>query len=118
MQHKLTLGGRNAPPAESGLVLAKVALRRRRCLVATYNGASVLVAPYLLYERHQVPHLAAVTILREDRQLAAEKLSVYRLTGLSNVSLSDRPFVPSAELLDTHLHPVDRELASVFQMPT
>lgn len=111
VQRKLSLGRRDAG---GGAPLIMAALRNRQCLSARYNSGEVLIAPYLLYERHEVAHLAAVTLNRDGRELKGDRLSVYRVPGLTDLALNARPFVPARELLDSHSHPVDRLVATAF----
>jgi hypothetical protein len=99
---------------DPSVATASAALRTRHCLAGNYNGGSVLIAPYLLYERHGVPHLAGVTLTRDSRELRGDKLSEYRLPGIQNLSLTSRAFAPEAALLSTHSHAVDRVLATVL----
>ncbi len=71
------------------------AIVRRLCVVATYNRGSVVLAPHILYTRHDVLHLDALTVLRDGRPPREQKMATYRFTGLSDVCITTDPFSPS-----------------------
>lgn len=71
------------------------AIVRRRCIAATYNRGAVLLAPHVLYTRHEVLHLDALTVLREGRAPRELKIATYRLSGLTDINLSAESFVPA-----------------------
>lgn len=68
---------------------------RRRCVVATYNRGSVVLAPHILYTRHDVLHLDALTLLRDGRPPREQKIATYRFIGLTDISMTGDPFSPS-----------------------
>ncbi|MFM9827452.1 MAG: hypothetical protein ACKVOB_01745 [Sphingomonas sp.] len=71
------------------------AIVRRLCVVATYNRGSVVLAPHVLYTRHDVLHLDAMTLLRDGRAPREQKIATYRFTGLTDIGITDDPFMPS-----------------------
>lgn len=71
------------------------AIVRRMCVEATYNRAPVLLAPHILYTKHGVPYLDAVTLLRDGQRPREEKLGAFKVDGLGEITLSDREFFPS-----------------------
>lgn len=72
------------------------AIVRKLCVRATYNRGTALLAPHILYTRHDVLHIDAVTLLRDGKPPREEKIATYRLSGLSDVTRTDTGFVPSA----------------------
>jgi hypothetical protein len=114
MQQKLGIANRGRLAGLGANAIVAAAVRNRRCLRGTYNGGSVVIAPYMLYERHDILHLAAVTLARDGKPARADKLSVYRLPGLTGVELTGESFEPVTEMLGTHQHPIDRLLGSAL----
>lgn len=72
------------------------AIVKRLAVVVVYNRTEATIAPHVLYTRHGDLHLDAITLEREGRTPREEKLGTFKLTGLSNVRLTTRPFRPSA----------------------
>lgn len=75
-------------------LLAAIALRK--CVTATYNRTTVTLAPHILYTRHGELFVDAVNLAREGGQPREIKLGVFKLTGLSDLELSEQPFEPDA----------------------
>lgn len=67
---------------------------KRRCVVATYNRQRVTLAPHILYTRHDELHIDAVALERDGKPPRELKIGTYRLTGLTDIEPSDRPFFP------------------------
>lgn len=67
---------------------------RRRCVEATYNRQRVTLAPHILYTRHDELHIDAVALERDGKPPRELKLGTYRLTGLTDIAPSERPFFP------------------------
>lgn len=84
---------------------------RRLCLTASYNRGNVVLAPHILYTRHDELHLDAVAVERDGKPPREMKLGTYRLSGLGDLRLDDRPFVP-VDLFD----PNDARYAGVTLM--
>lgn len=114
MQHEPIEVPFSASPAEKEEQI-RTALQKRRCVTASYNQGEVLLAPYLLYQRHDQLHLAAVTLRRDGRRPAAEKVAIYRLSGLDKIKVTNALFTAKADLLADMSHPVDLLLASVLR---
>ncbi|RVT43601.1 hypothetical protein [Sphingobium algorifonticola] len=70
------------------------AIALRKCVSATYNRTSVVLAPHILYTRHDELYLDAVTLTRDGQAPRELKLGSFKLTGLKDVALTDRPFDP------------------------
>ena len=74
-------------------ILQAIALRL--CLQVTYNRATVLLAPHVLYKRNDSYFIDAITISRDGNPPREEKIGSFNLAGLSEVSVSETPFVIS-----------------------
>lgn len=91
------------------------AIVRLRCVSAVYNRGTVILAPHILYTRHDELHIDAVAVERDGKPPREMKLGTYRLSGLSDVAATDRIFVPvglfdplDARYRDVTLLAVDR----------
>lgn len=71
-------------------ILEAIALRK--CLQATYNRATVLVAPHVLYRRNDSFFIDAITISRDGNPPREEKIGSFNLAGLSDVTVSEQDF--------------------------
>lgn len=72
------------------ILLEAIALRK--CVTATYNRTTSLLAPYILYTRHDELFIDAVTVERGGLPPREVKLGTFKLAGLSDVELSERTF--------------------------
>lgn len=82
---------------EASLVELIAAARARRVLIeVSYNRGRSLLAPHSLFRRHGDLHLRAVTVERDGRPPANRKLGTFKLSGLSDATLSRRLFSPAA----------------------
>ena len=70
------------------------AIATRRCVAATYNRMRVKLAPHILYTRHDEMYVDAVTVEREGQPPREIKFGTFKLAGLKDVALSDKPFNP------------------------
>lgn len=70
------------------------AIRLKMCIGATYNRQSVVMAPHILYKKHGELHMDAMVVEREGLPPRELKLGTYKLTGLSGVVSTVRPFEP------------------------
>jgi hypothetical protein len=71
------------------------AIARKRIVVARYNGAMLMLAPHLIFERRSELYAFALN-LSKNWCLGEEKLGQFKLAGLSDVALQDGPFRPLA----------------------
>ena len=76
--------------APASLFLEAIALNK--CVVATYNRTKVLLAPHILYTRHDEVYVDALTILRDGYPPKEAKMGAFKLTGLRDAALADRSF--------------------------
>jgi hypothetical protein len=84
------------------------AIALRKCLRATYNRMTVILAPHILYTRHDELFIDAVTVERDGRPPREIKLGTFKLAGLKDLSLDGRPFEP-----DLLFDPTDVKYAGV-----
>ncbi len=77
-----------APSAS--LFLEAIALRK--CIDAAYNRTSIVLAPHILYTRHDELYVDAITILRDGYPPKEVKLGSFKLAGLRDARLVERPF--------------------------
>jgi hypothetical protein len=90
----------NAPSAPTATPTGPVptmfeAVVRRLAVAATYNKGSVTIAPHILYTRHGEVHVDATTLERDGKPPREEKIGTFKLAGLIEPTILDRPFVPS-----------------------
>jgi len=78
----------------SRILLEAIALRR--CIAAQYNRTEVLLAPHILYTKHDALHIDAVTIAREGKPPREPKIGTFRVSGLGDLRVTEQPFEPSA----------------------
>lgn len=76
------------------LLLEAIALRK--CIQAIYNKMNVLLAPHILYTRHDELYIDAVTVEREGQPPREVKLGTFKLTGLKSLALGSREFEPDS----------------------
>ena len=70
------------------------AIALRKCIRATYNRMVVTLAPHILYTRHDELFIDAVTVERDGQPPREVKLGTFKLAGLKDVALLERPFDP------------------------
>jgi len=68
------------------------AIERQVFVTATYNRLRARLAPHSLFERHGDSFLRAVTLEVDGREPREPKLGIFKLTGLSEVTLEGRGF--------------------------
>lgn len=77
------------------------AVVRRLCVTATYNRDAILLAPHIVYTRHDEVYVDGVVIERAGKPPREEKIGSYKLAGLGALMLTGRGFTPST-LFDPH----------------
>jgi len=85
---------------EARLALVAGAIRTKTGLQAPYNGQQVLLAPQILFTRHEAPHLEAAVIERDGRRDEETRLRTFNLAGLHELRTSGRRFAPQDLNLD------------------
>ena len=79
------------PPAmENKAIFEAIALKR--CLSASYNKLSLVLAPHVLYKRNDSFFIDAITVTREGSPPKEEKIGSYNLAGLTDVQVADAAF--------------------------
>lgn len=68
------------------------AIALQKCLMVTYNRMTVKLAPHILYTRHDEMFIDAVTVERDGQPPREQKLGVFKLAGLNDVSVIDETF--------------------------
>jgi len=99
LRPKLSLrSAADTPPPEpavgieaSAAVIAE-AIGNRRCITAVYNRAQMVVAPHVLYTRHDELFVDGVTLEQDSRKPRMTKISTYKLSGLTMVTPTRRLF--------------------------
>jgi hypothetical protein len=93
---KLSLEPDPVNPPVNTTPMALEAIVRQRCLSATYNRTRMIIAPHILYTRAGMLYLDAVVVVREGMLPREEKMGVFKLEGLKDLALLERPFTISA----------------------
>lgn len=91
----MTETDRDTRPAPSPAIIFE-SIVRQRCIAAVYNRMAVILAPHIIYTRHGELYVDAVTILRDGQPPKEQKMGAFKLTGLADLTLTDRPFYRSA----------------------
>ena len=94
--------------------MIEAAIQRRRCVRATYNRGEVVLAPYMLYKRHEELHLAAALVTRDGEAPKLAKVGVYRLSGLAGLEATTKMFTPKVALMEEYKHPTDEIVATAI----
>ncbi len=68
------------------------AIVRCRCIAATYNRMEVVLAPHVAFMKNDALYVGAVTIERDGQSPREPKVGLFKLDGLVDLRLTDRPF--------------------------
>lgn len=79
----------NTPTVLEGIV-------RQRCLSGTYNRTRMIFAPHILYTRHSALYVDGVVVSREGMLPREEKMGTFKLDGLKDLTVLERPFEMNA----------------------
>jgi len=82
-----------APTGATPTVLQ--AIVAKRCIAASYNRDPVILAPHVLFTKHDALHVGGVTLERGGRVPREYKMGVFKLDGLGEIAITDRPFQTS-----------------------
>jgi hypothetical protein len=74
------------------ILLEAIALKK--CVTATYNNVQMTLAPHILYSKHDALFIDAVALERNGVPPKEKKLGAFHLSGLKELALADRHFVP------------------------
>lgn len=73
------------------------AIVKKQAVAATYNRGEVILAPHVLYTRHDELHIDAVTLERDGKPPREEKLGTFKLAGLGPIRITPRRFTVSEQ---------------------
>ena len=68
------------------------AIARNLCVEAVYNRVRMILAPHILYTRHDELFVDAVALEKDGREPRELKLGTFKLAGLGEVALTERAF--------------------------
>jgi len=74
----------------AAVVLEAIALRK--CIKAEYNRDQIIMAPHILYTRHDEPYVDGVTLFRNGNPPRELKFGSFKLTGLHDMALTEDSF--------------------------
>lgn len=72
------------------------AIARNLCVEAVYNKVRMILAPHILYTRHDELFVDAVALEKDGRAPRELKLGTFKLAGLNDATLTKRPFAREA----------------------
>ncbi len=76
----------------SGHLLILQAIALKKCLNATYNGTRMMLAPHILYTRHDEMFLDAVALEKNGIPPREKKLGTFKIIGMKDMDLDDAEF--------------------------
>lgn len=82
-----------APTGATPTILQAIVLKQ--CVAASYNRQPVILAPHVLFMKNEAVHVGAVTLERDGTVPKEYKLGVFKLDGLGEIAITDRPFQTS-----------------------
>lgn len=94
MNNSATLQSAPTTPAPSPTVIFE-AIVKRQAVTATYNRGEVVLAPHMIFTKHDEIYIDAVTVERDGKPPREEKLGQFKLAGLVGLRITPRRFVPS-----------------------
>jgi hypothetical protein len=89
------------------------AIALRRTVAVNYNGKRIRLAPHLLFERHGDLSLVALNLDKVWRSDEEPRLGQFKLSGLSEVELSEDGFEPLEGFDGTPPRPDDTAILAV-----
>jgi len=72
------------------------AIVKQLCLAATYNRGEVVLAPHVVFTKHDELYVDAVTLERDGKPPKEEKLGTFKLAGLVAPRVTPRKFAVNA----------------------
>ncbi|HCF25422.1 MULTISPECIES: hypothetical protein [unclassified Novosphingobium] len=72
------------------------AISRKRIVEALYNGATIRLAPHLIFERHGDLFVSALNLGKTWRSDEEPRLGQFKLAGLNETVLQEDSFEPLA----------------------
>lgn len=89
------------------------AIVKRQALAATYNRGEIMIAPHVIYARHDELYVDAITIARDGKPPREEKIGTFKLSGLGALRMTPRRFEPSALFVRGDAKYADSALLSI-----
>ena len=89
------------------------AIVKKQAIAATYNRGEVVLAPHVIYSRHDELYVDAVTLERDGQPPKETKLGTFKLSGLGALRLTPRRFTVSALFAPGEARYVDTTLMAV-----
>jgi hypothetical protein len=86
----------NVAPDDPAAILSQ-GIQVKVCVAATYNKATFLLAPHILYTKHDELFVDAMVVERDGKPPKEPKMGTFKLTGLTAVTPTGKRFVPQAE---------------------
>jgi hypothetical protein len=83
----------NVAPEDPAAILAQ-GIQVKLCVTATYNKADFVMAPHILYTKHDEMFIDAMVVERDGNPPREAKLGTFKLSGLSGIALTGRRFEP------------------------
>jgi hypothetical protein len=83
----------SAPSGATPTILQAIVIKH--CVAATYNRQPVVLAPHVLFMKHDALHVGGVTLERDGQVPKEYKMGVFKLDGLGEITIIDRPFQTS-----------------------
>ncbi|MEY3906657.1 MAG: hypothetical protein RIR59_1480 [Pseudomonadota bacterium] len=68
------------------------AIATKRCLTASYNGTSFVLAPHILFTRRDLVYLDAVPVTKNGVLPREIKMATFKVDGMSDIALHDTEF--------------------------
>ena len=65
---------------------------RTFCIKAVYNRTAIVLAPHILYTRHDELFVDGIVLERDGLPPREPKVGAFKLAGLKDIALTDRPF--------------------------
>jgi len=85
--------GRDADRAVAGPVdILSLAIARKFCVSIVYNKQTMILAPHIVYTRHDEPYVDGVVLEREGKPPRELKLGTFKLAGLGQLALTGQGF--------------------------
>lgn len=89
---KLTLEQERTEAPANPMMIVFEAIVRQRCIGATYNRKRMILAPHIVYTRHDALYVDAIIVSREAMVPREIRLGTFKIDGLSEIRLTERPF--------------------------
>ncbi|HEX7782919.1 MAG TPA: hypothetical protein VF509_08940 [Sphingobium sp.] len=80
-------------PDDPAILIAQT-IQLRVCLTAIYNKASFLMAPHVLYKKHDELFIDAMTVECDGKPPREPKIGTFKLSGLNEIAMTGQRFVP------------------------